>query len=598
MRVCAIFWESEIYPRESEQAPFLQPGAGTHPGLEMRQIRYRPVYNAIMRKYLLLMLSLAGLFVSLYLLWAYTSTSRPMVCMGTGCETVRASVYAHLWGFPLPLYGVAMYLALVLLIFAQPLVGSALGRLDQVAVVAIACGGFLFSVYLTGLEAFVIHAWCTWCLTSAIAVTLIFLLALWEAIRPPVPPDRAAAFGVVRRQFGLIILGALVGVPLFIHLERAETPPPPEGTSEQVLKERLVRPDSHVTGNPQSSVTVVEFGDFECPVCGQEETAVEQIRKQFADRIRFVFRQFPIPSLHPQAEQAAEASECAADQGKFWEMHDQLYANREDLSVPSLKRDAAAIGLDQQRFNQCLESGATAARVQRDRDDGHALHVRATPTFFVGDRMMEGPVPAQLAAAIDHALTSRETVSSSLAPTAAPDAAPADGAKNADKGGNQAAPPAAARANSASSPASSPAGLSGFGIPTSPFAPSGSSELTCSEDQAQKRQPAEIATDVARNLYASSQAVFVDVRPGPDFAKGHIRGALNVPADEMDERWNSLPKDKTLVLYESGGSPGDACAQSKAAGRILFDHGLGFSMVRVYKEGFTAWEKAGLPVDR
>src|SRR5215472_16572096 len=131
-----------------------------------------------MRKALLLGLTLAGLFDALYLLWVYSSPSRPLVCTGIGCDVVRASRYAHLAGRPLPLYGVLMYAVLLLLVLTQGwLVSPGERRLAQLATAFVSGGGFVFSVYLTGLEAFVIHAYCAWCLCSAAIVTLIFVLA-------------------------------------------------------------------------------------------------------------------------------------------------------------------------------------------------------------------------------------------------------------------------------------------------------------------------------------------------------------------------------------------------------------------------------------
>jgi protein-disulfide isomerase len=109
---------------------------------------------------------------------------------------------------------------------------------------------------------------------------------------------------------------------------------------------------------------VVEFGDFECPVCARGETAAREVRAQYARQIRFVFRQFPLERIHPLAEKAAEASECAGEQGKFWEMADKSYARQYDLSIEGLERDAAELGMDRPRFKQCLASGAMAGRVR------------------------------------------------------------------------------------------------------------------------------------------------------------------------------------------------------------------------------------------
>src|SRR5437660_1220003 len=134
-----------------------------------------------MRTPLLLALSLLGLFDSLYLWWVYTSAARPMVCVGTGCDVVRASPFAHFFGVPTPAFGAAMYGLLVLLVFLQPLLAR-VERGIQFATLGVAGLGFLISLYLTGLEAFVLHAWCAWCVVSARSMPTEF--ALSSAISP------------------------------------------------------------------------------------------------------------------------------------------------------------------------------------------------------------------------------------------------------------------------------------------------------------------------------------------------------------------------------------------------------------------------------
>lgn len=144
-----------------------------------------------MRRILLLLLSLVGLFDALYLWWEYTSPDRPMACIGTGCDVVRASPFAYPMGIPMPVPGVAMYAALALLFFAQPLFQGAMAGAARKATAGISGLGFLFSLYLTGVETFVLHAWCFWCMVSAIVVTLIFGLSVLDVARPcrsPSPP--------------------------------------------------------------------------------------------------------------------------------------------------------------------------------------------------------------------------------------------------------------------------------------------------------------------------------------------------------------------------------------------------------------------------
>ena len=144
----------------------------------------------------------------------------------------------------------------------------------------------------------------------------------------------------MQSRFAVFALALVVGIPAFIWLSRHGEAPPVQTASPQALLERLVRQDSPVWGDPQAPVTVVEFGDFECPVCGQAEEVAREIRAKYGDRIKFVFRQFPLSAIHPWAEKAAEASLCAQEQGKFWPMTDKLYMNQTDLSVDALKRYA------------------------------------------------------------------------------------------------------------------------------------------------------------------------------------------------------------------------------------------------------------------
>jgi len=551
-----------------------------------------------MRKPFLLALSFLGLFDSLYLWWVYTSASRPMVCVGTGCDVVRASPFAHFRGVPTPAFGAVMYGLLVLLVFLQPLLARA-ERAIQFAALGVAGLGFLISLYLTGLEAFVLHAWCAWCVVSALTVTGIFPLAVFEVLRPALLSNPAVALGAVRRNLAVFVLAVALGAPAFFWLSRHGELPPMALAPHEALDERLVRADSHMTGNPNAAVTIVEWGDLECPSCGLEQPTVRELRQKYGDRIRFVFRQFPLMSLHPQAEKAAEASECAAEQGKFWEALDKIYAEQNDLSEPALMRDAADLGLDQGRFKECLESGATATRVRRDIEDAHALHVDRTPTFFVNDRVMTGPVPLeQFTQVIDLELRSRGSFAqarSRLEKREKPDARrPAQpsgqlsGMKAQSGDGQAAADP---------SPAAGSTGLLGQN-PGDPFSQY-QSGIACSEEEANKRQPTLVRTDEAAQLFRNrSKVLFVDVRPTGDFRSGHIRGAVNMPVQEMPQRWSALPKERTIVFYESGRSAGDVCASGRAAGRILLEHGFSVENVKVYQDGLAGWEHARLPVDR
>ena len=139
----------------------------------------------------------------------------------------------------------------------------------------------------------------------------------------------------------------------------------------------------HSQGPADAPVTLVEYGDFECPYCGQAYPIVKALQERLGDRLRFVFRNFPLNNAHPHAEHAAEAAETAAAQGRYWEMHDWLYEHQRALDDAHLERYAADVGLDVARFNREMEAGAHRDRVREDFLSGVRSGVNGTPTFFV-----------------------------------------------------------------------------------------------------------------------------------------------------------------------------------------------------------------------
>lgn len=162
-----------------------------------------------------------------------------------------------------------------------------------------------------------------------------------------------------------------------------------------------VDPDrDHVRGPREAPVTVVEYGDFECPFCGLAEPVVRDLIADFGD-IRYVWRHLPLHDVHPSAQLAAEASEAAAEQGAFWEMHDRLLDHQGELRLPELLAHAEAIGLDLDRFHRSLRTHAGAARVAEDIDSADLSGVAGTPTFFINGRRHQGAYDiASLSAAV------------------------------------------------------------------------------------------------------------------------------------------------------------------------------------------------------
>lgn len=149
----------------------------------------------------------------------------------------------------------------------------------------------------------------------------------------------------------------------------------------------------HFLGGANAKAVMVEYSDFQCPACGAAEPTVQEVINAYGNKIKFVYKHFPLTNIHTNAQKAAEASECAGAQGKFWEMHGKLFENQKALRVSDLKSYAQQIGLNITAFNSCLDSGAAAANVKADFNDGLAKAVRATPTFFINGRKIEGGVP-------------------------------------------------------------------------------------------------------------------------------------------------------------------------------------------------------------
>ena len=148
-------------------------------------------------------------------------------------------------------------------------------------------------------------------------------------------------------------------------------------------------PVDHVLGAPDARVLVIEYGDFECPICGQAYHAVKIMLKHFKQRVRFAFRHFPIVAAHPHAELAAEAAEAAGAQGKFWPMLDRLFENQQHLKSKALRQYAEVIGLDLARFDAELADHIYLQRIQEHLASGRACGVHSTPCFFVEGRVID-----------------------------------------------------------------------------------------------------------------------------------------------------------------------------------------------------------------
>ena len=159
-------------------------------------------------------------------------------------------------------------------------------------------------------------------------------------------------------------------------------------------------------GPASAPVTLVEFSDFQCPFCQRVEPTLKRLRQTYGDKLRIVWKDFPLTQIHPQAFKAGEAGHCAGEQGKFWEYHDHLFGNQQALQPADLKKHAADLGLDAASFGACLDSSKYGERVRDGVSQGTALGVNSTPTIFINGRRLSGAQPYEVfVAAIDEELS-------------------------------------------------------------------------------------------------------------------------------------------------------------------------------------------------
>jgi protein-disulfide isomerase len=153
-------------------------------------------------------------------------------------------------------------------------------------------------------------------------------------------------------------------------------------------------------GSTSAPVTLIEFSDFQCPFCLRVAPTLKQIQAKYGDRVRIVWKDFPLTQIHPQAFKASEAAHCAGEQGKYWEYHDRLFANQQALQVPDLKRYATDMSLDAAKFNACLDGSKYAERVRDGVAQGTRLGVNSTPTVYINGRLLSGAQPYEAFAAL------------------------------------------------------------------------------------------------------------------------------------------------------------------------------------------------------
>jgi protein-disulfide isomerase len=345
--------------------------------------------------------ALIGAFASAYLLVDYVFGSG--ICLtGSGCDVVRASALAYPLGIPMPLFGLAFYLAAVALLLRSPAPIAGVGA--GLAVAGWAAAGLGVMSILTLIEVFVIGALCSWCLLSTVASVLLAggSLAAWRRGTAR-PPDGQARSSRTRRRTAAqsershhdlrrftAAAGAVLGVALVSLLA---VPAVTSGTP-------VDRASVGSTDRPRlgkGPVEVVVYSDFQCPACAVAGPVLSGLAEEGS--VSVVYRYFALVSIHANAKAAAEAAQAAALQGRFWEFHDALFARQAvwaDLagSDATLAFEAIAveIGLDAARWRADATSSAVTDVVASDGRQAEELRLSGTPTIFVDGVRYRGPL--------------------------------------------------------------------------------------------------------------------------------------------------------------------------------------------------------------
>ncbi|MBS3059181.1 MAG: DsbA family protein [Candidatus Diapherotrites archaeon] len=176
----------------------------------------------------------------------------------------------------------------------------------------------------------------------------------------------------------------------------APEPTPQQPTPSAVIDMQELADDDPAKGSTDAPVTIIEFSDFQCPFCGRfYDQALSQIQSEYIDtgKVKLIYRDFPLSSIHPEAQPAAEAAECANEQGKFWEMHNKIFENQDSMSAASYKQWAAELGLNTTQFNSCLDTSKYEGEVLADFSDGSNAGGSGTPTFFINGQKIVGAQP-------------------------------------------------------------------------------------------------------------------------------------------------------------------------------------------------------------
>lgn len=221
----------------------------------------------------------------------------------------------------------------------------------------------------------------------------------WSVIKP----KTGFFLGIIAGVLAMFIIGFFVLLGLYLNdssdsfarSNKTNTVNTAGSGGAQVASIRNIQKDEPIRGDKKAPVVMIEYSDFQCPYCESAHSTFEQVMDAYGDDVVWVYRHFPLDSIHPTARKAAEGSECANDQGKFWEFADENFADNSVLQqgIAGVRQIASSIGLDMNEFNDCLDSGKYADKVNEDYQEGLANGVTGTPATFINGQLVKGALP-------------------------------------------------------------------------------------------------------------------------------------------------------------------------------------------------------------
>jgi protein-disulfide isomerase len=352
--------------------------------------------------------AIVGVGVSAYLLVEYLSNTGGVCLTGGGCDAVRTSAFAYPLGIPMPLFGVLFYVAAAWTTWRTTDPARLAGRDPRLLLAALGAVGIAVSAFLTGIEAFVIHAYCTWCLVQAGAALTLGLASFRGVGARGEPMTARDASRRARRQaeraseherrslrrYGAVTSGSMA--VLVVGLLASSTLTAGGATPSPSVGIDLAPSSSpHIGHGP---VTVVEFADFQCPACAETSPLLQALVDDGS--ITLVYRYFPLPQ-HPLAQLTATAAAAAALQGKFWPLHDKIFATQaawtnlnETGATEYMTQLATQAGLDLARWQRDWQSAAVAETVTTDATAASKLTLPQTPSIFINGTFYKGNLTA------------------------------------------------------------------------------------------------------------------------------------------------------------------------------------------------------------